>query len=312
MPTSTTHSQPATSSNLNKQTKYKQTKARTNDKPTATEKALTILHNGVQNIMTSKGWQDALAFRNKFYSYSFFNSVLIYAQRPEATYVAGYSKWKELGRQVKKGEKGISILAPLIRKPNAQELKTDPTAKENEKRLVGFRSVYVFDASQTKGEEPIPELERPALLDGYADKSTLIDLSLCKLLSFAAQNKIETSFDLEATGALGVYYPDKKHIAVKASLPPLQKLKTFTHELAHALLHDLNSDRDTAELEAESCAYLVCNSLGLDTSQYSFAYLANWTNSLDDLIAAGDRASKAAQEITAALEPGREEPDLAA
>lgn len=286
----------------------KSTRKPTTQKPTATDKALSILHSGVANLLSQDGWKKALAFKTKFYHYSFFNTALIYTQKPEATYVAGYSKWQSLGRQVTKGEKGICILAPIIRKLKAKELQerreqgTNIPANPDEPVLVGFRAVHVFDVTQTKGE-PIPQIERPKLLEGKEEDTDLISLSLCKLLSFSAQNQLNVSFDLQDTSALGTYEPLAKRISLQADLPPLQKLKTLVHKLAHALLHDLSSQRDIAELEAESCAYLVCDSLGLDTSSYSFAYLAHWTPDLDSLMTAGERASKAAERITAALEP---------
>ena len=270
-------------------------------KPTTHDKALELLHKGVADLMSSDGWREALEFKSKFYQYSFFNTSLILAQHPNATLVAGYRKWQELGRQVRKGEKGIAILAPLFRKlrPDEQGCGSSRLTDEGERMLVGFRSVYVFDVSQTEGEL-IPEPQRPLLL---TEDSSLVGSAVGGLESFAASQELKVSFDLKHPKALGVYRPSTKAIALKPDLPPLQTLKTLIHELAHALLHDLESDRTLAELEAESCAFLVCHGLGLDTSRYSFAYLANWGESLEQLIAAGERASGAASKLLVVLRP---------
>ena len=278
---------------------------RTKDQHSASDKALSLLREGVSSLMSSHGWQDALRFRSKFYNYSFFNSTLIYSQCPTASLVAGYKRWQELGRQVRKGEKGLFILAPLIGKVKGEGssdkvANPDKQDKAEVKQLFGFRAVYVFDVSQTDGD-PLPQLERPKLLEAKDEDINLINLCKVKLLAFAARKGLKVSFDLEGTGALGVYKPLQQAIALKADLPSLQQLKTFIHELAHALLHDLSSARALAELEAESCAFLVCHQLGLDSSSYSFPYLANWTEDLEQLLASGERASVAAQELIGVL-----------
>ncbi|MEX2536363.1 MAG: ArdC-like ssDNA-binding domain-containing protein [Trueperaceae bacterium] len=248
------------------------------------QKALAILHGGVSELMQGTGWRQALEFRSRFHNYSFLNTSLILAQCPDARLVADYRKWQELGRQVRKGEKSISILAPIIKKD-----KEDP----DKKFVAGFRAVPVFDISQTDGE-PVPGPESPKVLEG---DGASIRQATNVLERYCVEQGIQLTRDLEHGRALGIYRPTTKSIALKSYLPALQELKTLTHELAHALLHDSTSDRVVAELEAESSAFLVCHQLGLDTSAYSFAYLAGWADTLETLIAAGDRACKAAEKI---------------
>ncbi len=246
--------------------------------------ALDILHKGVADLMTSEGWRRALEFRSRFHAYSFFNSSLILAQKPHATLVAGYRRWEEAGRHVKKGEKGIAILAPLLRQdPDDPEVRV----------LVGFKTVYVFDVTQTEGE-PIPRHPTPQLLeDTPQDRAKLAGLTY-RLSAFCVMRGVSVSFDFEHPQALGVYQPTLKRIAVKPGLTTTQAFKTLSHEAAHMLLHIGSEERRSAELEAETTAFLVCHALGVDTSSYSFAYLATWAQSLEDLMQAGDRACKAA------------------
>lgn len=251
------------------------------DPKTAQQQALDLLHNGVVQIMTSEGWQQALRFRSQFHAYSFFNTLLILTQFPTATLVCGYRKWQALNRQVLKRQKGISILAPLIRKD-----KDDPERRV----LYGFRQVKVFDISQTDGE-PVPTGPRPILLEG---NNQLIDRTIEALELFCNGRGIHLNRHLEHPGALGSFNVLDNTISLKPGLPALQELKTLVHELGHALLHDQDVDRIKAELEAETTAFLTLHQLGLDTSSYSFSYLAGWTDSLENLIAAGDNASKAA------------------
>ena len=129
--------------------------------------ALERLHAEVRKLLDSQAWQDALRFKTKFYSYSFNNALLIYLQRPDASLVAGYKRWQALGRQVRKGETGIAILAPIVRR--------DESKAGDEKQVVGFRSARVFDVAQTDGE-PLPEMPQPVLLtdDGEAVRAALV------------------------------------------------------------------------------------------------------------------------------------------
>lgn len=253
--------------------------------------ALDILHKGVTDIMTSDGWKRALEFRQRFHNYSYMNTLLILAQRPAATLVAGYRTWQASNRFVRKGEKGIAILAPLLVR--------DPDDRD-QLNLVGFKTVYVFDLSQTEGE-PIPQRDSPRLLlDTPEAKVKLAGLHF-RLAMFCASQGVRVSWDFQHKHALGVYRPATKHIAIRPGLSHTQAFKTLCHEAAHMLLHTGSENRHSAELEAETTAFLVANAIGIDTSTYSFAYLASWTDSLEDLIQAGDRASKAADQILGQL-----------
>ncbi len=124
------------------------------DKP---NKALELLYDGVTNLLDSESWKEALKFRSKFHSYSFRNAYLIYLQCPTATLVAGYRRWQELGRQVRKGETSLAILAPILKKVEGE-------GGDDERKVVGFRTARVFDIAQTDGE-PLPELPRPERLE---------------------------------------------------------------------------------------------------------------------------------------------------
>lgn len=254
--------------------------------------ALEILRRGVRDLLTSAGWRRALAFRQQFHAYSFFNISLILAQMPDARLVAGYRAWQKNGRQVRRGERGLAILAPLLRRDA-----NDPDRQV----LTGFRTVRVFDVSQTDGH-PIPLTPRPQpLLDTPNDLQRLRDHDQ-RLLAWCATEGVTVTFDLRHPHALGVYRPREREIALRPGLSQLQAFKTLVHEVAHHLLHQGPDERSTAELEAESTAFLVCHALGIDASSYSFAYLAGWSDGdLEALLAAGDRASKAASSILAAL-----------
>lgn len=259
--------------------------------PNAFASALERLRSGVTDLMTGGGWRAALEFRARLHTYSFLNSSLILVQRPDATMVAGFRRWQELGRQVNRGEKGIAILAPMLR--------TDPDDPDR-KILTGFRTVHVFDVGQTSGE-PIPQTPRPRQLEG---DGPLVRAATRGLVLIAQKEGVTIRDDLVHPHALGAYAHASRTIRMRPGLAPMQYLKTLVHELAHALLHDPSVDqRDLAELEAESCAFLVCHQLGMDTSAYSFAYLANWAPNLEALLKSGDRACRAATHIHTALEP---------
>jgi antirestriction protein ArdC len=264
--------------------------------PTQT-RALELLQEGVQGIMTSERWQAALRVRARLHRYSFNNCVLILLQRPDASMVAGFHRWQELGRHVRKGEKGLMILAPIVRKTKEGD--------DEARHVVGFRTAHVFDVSQTEGQ-PLPTPPAPELLTD--DSPRIRDLTTM-LECFAASRG--HTVERRTTGtALGSYHRLSKRITLRADLPPLQTLKTLVHELAHALLHAAtrpDEQRHTLELEAESCAFIVCHTLGLDTSRYSFAYLAGWAHDPAELLPAGERASKAAAVLLEVLEP-QEEP----
>jgi antirestriction protein ArdC len=240
----------------------------------------------VTRLMTSETYISALHFRAKFHRYSMHNVWLIFTQYPTATQVAGYHTWLGLGRYVKKGETGISILAPLVRKTKDDE--------GNEHIYIsGFKTATVFDIAQTEGQD-IPQLPAAKLLE---DNSLEIQLLLGKTQLYA-RSKGFTLSKADLDRAHGFYNVAKKQIVIKEGLAPLQHLKTLLHELAHALFeHSTKQYRPTVELEAESCAFLVCDALGLDTSSFSFAYLANWADEPMQILPAAERACKVADEI---------------
>ena len=259
-------------------------------------KALELLYDGVTTLLDSESWKEALKFRSKFHSYSFRNAYLIYLQCPTATLVAGYRRWQELGRQVRKGETSLAILAPILKKVKSE-------GGEEERRVVGFRTARVFDIAQTDGE-PLPELPRPILLE---DDSKSIQEMFQKAKAFAISKGFPVQIRDIHGGALGRFSLLDSSIALQKNLPPLQMLKTLVHELAHGLMHQgkvpTQATKHVLELEAESCAFLVLHDLGLDTSRYSFAYLASWIEKPEELLEAGERASRAAAEVVQALRP---------
>ena len=258
--------------------------------------ALERLHTGVRELLDSQVWQDALKFKTRFHHYSFNNALLIYLQHPDATLVAGYKRWQELGRQVRKGEQSLAILAPIVRRSEAE------TEGERVRHVVGFRSARVFDVSQTDGD-PLPELPQPVLL---TDNSKAIQDVLKRAEALATSKGFPIRYGDLHGSALGSFSVTKRAIKLRSDLPPLQTLKTLVHELAHGLMHadpKVGEQRHLIELEAESCAFLVLHDLGLDTSRYTFPYLANWAEDPDELLVAGEKAARVAEEVLGALKP---------
>ena len=199
--------------------------------------------------------------------------------------VAGYRKWQELGRQVRKGERSLCIFAPLVRK----DKKTDKT------EVFGFRSASVFDVSQTEGEV-VPQFPAPELLT--VEPANLPYL-LNAVTAFVVTRGFTVSFEPVEGNALGVCNLTGKSIQISDTLPPLQTLKTLIHEAAHAVMHTgkTKAAYHLCELEAESVAYLVCDALGLDTGGYSFPYLARWADEPEELLPAAERACRVADVI---------------
>ena len=236
------------------------------------------LQSAVTEIVSGDDWKRMLKVASNFHRYSFNNHLMIFLQRPDATLVAGFHKWKAMGRFVKKGEKGIGIFAPCKYKT---KIETDTGEEKALQQIRGFRVVYVFDISQTEGEE-IPDLDaiRPKLLDGDAPDGVWdVLVSQANAAGFEVirdQNRNENG------------YCDflNKTIAVRPDVAPAQAVKTLVHELAHALLHgdEVFRPREIQEVEVESVAYIVCDAIGLDTSDYSFAYVARWSDGLTELV----------------------------
>ena len=264
----------------------------------STEKIKEItdrLEQGIQDLFDSDRFKEYLRVMSKFHDYSFNNTLLIAMQKPDATFVAGYTSWKkDYGRQVVSHAKSIKVLAPSPYKVKREVDKIDPTTKkpvigkdgkpvkeETEITVPAFKVVSVFDVSQTEGKE-LPTIgvdELTGDVEQYADFFRATEQASPAPVGF---EKIES-------GAKGYYSQIEKRIAINEGMSELQNLKTLIHEIAHAKLHniDLNApakeqadrpDRRTREVQAESIAYAVCQHYGLDTSDYSFAYVAKWSS----------------------------------
>lgn len=245
------------------------------------------LETGVKEVYESGKYKAYLDFMSKFYNYSLNNTILIFMQKPDASLVAGYKKWQELKRQVRKGEKGLTILAPCPHKMKKEVEDENGNKEVKEIKWNTYRAVSVFDISQTDGEE-VPKLASE-LTDSVENFTELFD----KLTSLSP---VPVGFEEIKTGAKGYFSHDEKRIAIKEGMAEQQTIKTLIHEIGHAILHDRETgeekeaDKNTREVQAESIAYVVCSSLGLDTSDYSFGYVASWSG------------GKEVKELTASME----------
>ena len=250
------------------------------------------LEQGVKDIFTSEMYTMYLRTMAKFHNYSFNNTLLIAMQRPDATLVAGFQAWKnKFNRYVKKGEKGIQIIAPAPIKEVEEREKIDkdtglavlnengePEMERMEYVIPRFRVTTVFDVSQTDGE-PLPLLEVNELTASVKDYALLT-------AAIEQVSPVPIRFD-EIEGEAKGYYSDiEKEICVQTGMGESQTIKTMIHEVAHAMLHNSDlmeqrgeeKDRLTKETEAESIAFTVCSALGIDTSDYSFPYVASWAS----------------------------------
>ena len=269
------------------------------------------LETGIAELFTSERYQEYLKTMSKFHNYSFNNTLLIAMQRPDATLVTGYRNWQSMGRQVKKGEKGITIIAPapIKRKKEQTVLDQDqkpvigpdgkPKTEEVEVTLPCFKAITVFDIEQTTGE-PIQTLAPEILTAAVED----FDLFLQAIREISP---VPIRFDAIEGSANGYYHNLDKEIVIKKDMSQSQTLKTAIHETAHARLHDkeimesqgIEKDRLTKEVEAESVAYCVCSAFELDTSEYSFPYIAGWSSGKEmrELKASMDVIRKTAGEM---------------
>ena len=244
-----------------------------------------VLKEGVKDYFKSDTYKQYLLAMSKFHNYSPLNIQMILKQNPNASYVASFKKWKdEFSRSVNKGEKALRIFAPITVK------KRDPKTNEplldkdgNEQTYTSFKLVPVFDVSQTDGKElPKPVYE---LKGSYQDYGNLYKSA--KEVSEA--NGVPISFSENTKGAKGYYSPVSNEIVIKKGLSEQHTLKTIFHEMAHSDLHNFEKRAETpfnlstAELQAESVAFVVSSHYGLDTSEYSFGYLASWTQDLKGL-----------------------------
>lgn len=276
------------------------------------------LEQGLQDLFNSDSYRNYLSTMSKFHNYSFNNTLLIAMQKPDATLVAGYKAWqKNFERHVNKGEKAIRILAPAPYKikeerdkidPVTQELLLDkdgnPQKEEVEITIPAFRAVSVFDVAQTDGK-PIPELAAKELLsdvEGYQDMIRAVE----------AISPVPIELEEIAGDSKGYYDREAKRIAVQENMSESQTLKTMIHEVVHSKLHSkeveqdeqMKKDRNTKEVEAESIAYTVCQHFGIDTSDYSFGYIAGWSSGRDtkELRSSMDTIRRTASELITGIE----------
>lgn len=240
------------------------------------------LEAGVKDVFEDGNFASYLRTMSKFHGYSVCNQILIWSQCPKATVVAGFNDWKtKFHRNVKKGEKGIRIFAPVSVKIKAENEENQlpngemVLSEEDEKVIKLFKTVAVFDVSQTEGE-PLPEFNIMELDGNVKDYERLLD-------AIISVSPCDVFFDNIENGSKGYY--DFNKIVVNQGMSQEQTLKTSVHEVTHALLHNKNKekaerkDRATKEVEAESVAFVVLNALGIDTAQYSFKYVATWSRS---------------------------------
>ena len=288
----------------------------TSEKPAEKLKEITDrLEQGIMELFDSERYKEYLRVMSKFHNYSFNNTLLIAMQKSDASLIAGFNAWKNnFGRNVMKGQKGIKIIAPSPFKIKQEMEKIDPhtqkpvigkdgkpVTEEKEITIPAYKVVSVFDVSQTEGRE-LPDIAVDELtgdVDRYKD-------------FFAALEKtspVPIGFEKIEGGAHGYYHLEDKRIAIDEGMSELQTLKTAIHEIAHAKLHDIDLnapkdeqprvDRRTREVEAESVAYTVCQHYGLDTSDYSFGYVAGWSSGreLSELKSSLETIRSAAAEI---------------
>jgi antirestriction protein ArdC len=250
----------------------------------ATEQLVAALNAGHSEALT--GYLKAIG---RFHRYSLHNVMLIASQKPNASYVAGFRTWNELGRFVKKGEKGILILAPIVRrKPEDEE-----DQKESSASVAGFRAAYVFDVSQTDGKE-LPQI---GIVQG--------DPSRCgeQLRSFASAQGISIDYSLAIAPARGMSSGGK--ITLLPDQPPAEEFSTLAHELAHELLHRGErrsaTSRRIRETEAEATAFVVCHAIGLETGSAASDYIQLWNGDAQLLTESLAHIRQAAAQMLAAL-----------
>jgi antirestriction protein ArdC len=261
------------------------------DRNEAVEELLKKVEAGTKAVYESERYKEMLICMAKFHSYSANNIILIASQRPNATLVCGYKGWQQkFNRTVKKGEKGIQILGFAPKTITVEQEKKDelgftvydadgkPEMEEVKTKLPAYKPMYVFDIDQTEGE-PLPTIYNGALQGSVRNYEAFQE-------ALAELSPVPIHFEAFAGEAMGYYDRVDKSITVKEGLSELQTMKTLVHEIAHAQMHALAPDKPdyvpldqaTKELEAESVAFICCAFFDLDTSDYSFPYLAGWAN----------------------------------
>lgn len=280
------------------------------------------LESGIKELFASGRYAEYLVAMSKFHRYSYGNVMLILMQCPHASRVAGYNTWrKTFGRNVKRSEKGIQILAPCPSRKYVWQEATDPKtgatihntdgSPKMETRVITitrFKIATVFDVSQTEGKE-LPSIGTTRLTGDVENFQYYYD----KLVSLSP---VSVTIDQVPGQANGYYSYAEQRIVLRPGLSEIQTIKTLVHEIAHALLHDPDEvppeerkGRNEKEVEAESIAYVVCQHFGIDTSEYSFGYVAGWSNGkeLSELKDSLDLIHRTAGDIITALDTPEKE-----
>lgn len=235
------------------------------------------LESGLRNLFNSERYKNYLDTMSKFHAYSFNNTLLISMQRPEATLVAGYSAWqKNFERHVKKGAKGIKIISPVKVKVDLPDEDAKEEGATKQVEVTKFKVTTVFDVADTEGKE-LPTI-------GVSQLTGVVEHYNQMIKGLTEISKVPIEYRDIDGGSKGYYSSKEKKIVVQRDMPQVQTLKTLIHEMAHSRLHDKNiegleeKDRRTKEVEAESVAYAMCQYFGIDTSDYSFGYIAGWSS----------------------------------
>jgi len=270
------------------------------------DEALVMLEEGVKSVFTSENYQDYLRVMSRFTDYSASNCILIFSQMPTATHVAGYRDWQnKFGRQVKKGARGIRIIAPMMVKEKngrshensngtyhenqngkrhektSHANRTENTSENNsikqekEKKKLRFRVATVFDVSMTEGK-PLPSFGVDELTGSVENFERFMEV-------ITLTTPVPIRYDDIEGGAKGYYSKQNKEIVIQAGMSETQTLKTALHEISHFLLHDTDNtkDRQTREVEAESVASIVSAFFNIRTDDYSWPYIASWSSGKD-------------------------------
>ena len=280
-----------------------------------TKAAFKRIEQGVKDVYSSENFKQYLSCLSKFHSYSLNNTLLILSQKPEATLVAGYRSWQNnFNRHVNKGEKGLTILAPVVFKEKREMNQLDENGnivldasgntlkEEREVNITYFRTTTVFDISQTSGE-PLPTFVHD--LTGSSQEVQALIQTIQTICTIPIEFKTETEDLVLLTGAKGYYSPSTDKIVVNKDLEDLQIAKTLIHEYAHSILHkQTNKTHSQREIEAESLAFVLCNHFGIDTSEYSFGYIASYADKeFDELKSILLNIQSTAHEMIEKIEP---------
>lgn len=263
--------------------------------------AIKNIQEGVRQVFTSDKYMDFLNFMARFHHYSYRNAMLIYSQKPDATYVAGFKAWKNMGYSVLKGEKGIGIFAPMLVKEKHERVRKDNNGdivlsdkgeaelETAEVKRLHFRLVNVFDISQTNAEPPSLVIE----LQGEDAKADCLMEAIKEVSEFSVSFANDTTDDYLAIKkqAKGYCNHFMRQIVVRDDMSGIQTAKTLLHEYAHSCFHFENSNREDnaskrspREIEAESTAYILAAYFGIDTTEYSIPYIASWSQEKTEVL----------------------------